>query len=584
MAIALRAYLSPTLVLLAFDWPEGAGTPDFLGFAIKREPGFDLLGNLQAGPSWLPNRIGFNGPPAEGLPDFPSNEAPIQKFMWWDSRVTLPAAGTQLTYTVYPVLGSKESHDIDVSQVASLTITLPPHVENGVGSYFNRAVVRSQAFDQVMKALGVDPSVAPSPENELKLREWLGNGMEQAVPDFIQAGGDIEGAIYHLTDELFIIPALTAASTARNVRLVYDAHTSTNAAGDVVPSPNQKVIDDLGAQITFKPRTKTNIMHDKFLVRGASLTNPSPSPVAVTMGSANYTTEGLSEQANLVHSFESNELAMLYLERALQLENDPAKAATAAGADWSNWLTVGDVGVRAFFSPEPTGQRKSIDRIVEAILSAHSSVIFCLFDPTDKPLRDAAFAAADNGKMMFGLVNRIADSEPVPGHNPPHADELAAMELYHRSRDNKDVIDAEYFHPDTLPAGFQPEFRVFPGEQLPPYPEVIIHHKFVVIDAEGESPIIFSGSQNLSKNSVNNNDENLLEMRSKRIAGIYLAEFLRLYEHYRARAAWNARKKAELAGHPTSDIFQLATTSSWASKHYQPGTPEYKARLAMVAP
>jgi hypothetical protein len=52
-----RSYLSPTLVLLAFDWPDGAFREDFLGFAIERQPGFE-----RAAKSWLPNRIGFQGP------------------------------------------------------------------------------------------------------------------------------------------------------------------------------------------------------------------------------------------------------------------------------------------------------------------------------------------------------------------------------------------------------------------------------------------------------------------------------------------------------------------------------------------
>jgi hypothetical protein len=41
------------------------------------------------------------------------------------------------------------------------------------------------------------------------------------------------------------------------------------------------------------------------------------------------------------------------------------------------------------------------------------------------------------------------------------------------------------------------------------------------------------------------NDENLLEItESPRLAGIYLAEFLRLYEHYRARMAFDRRQAA----------------------------------------
>ena len=67
-----------------------------------------------------------------------------------------------------------------------------------------------------------------------------------------------------------------------------------------------------------------------------------------------------------------------------------------------------------------------------------------------------------------------------------------------------------------------------------------IHHKFIVIDAETENPIIYTGSNNLSENSTHHNDENLLEIKgSPELAQTYFAEFIRLYEHYRARALWN---------------------------------------------
>ena len=96
---AARAYLSPTLVLLAFDWPDGEQRADFLGFAITRTPGFlDLTTGVLAASSLLPNRLSFNGPPAEGQPDFPSDKAPIQKFMWWDARLEGLPTGQSIAY------------------------------------------------------------------------------------------------------------------------------------------------------------------------------------------------------------------------------------------------------------------------------------------------------------------------------------------------------------------------------------------------------------------------------------------------------------------------------------------------------
>ncbi|HKQ20622.1 MAG TPA: phospholipase D-like domain-containing protein, partial [Nitrososphaeraceae archaeon] len=256
---------------------------------------------------------------------------------------------------------------------------------------------------------------------------------------------------------------------------------------------------------------------------------------------------------------------------------------------WSHTVSVGDAGVRVFFSPEKEQVNNpsslSIETIVEAIHSANSSVIFCLFTPTDERLRQACFALGDSGKMMFGLVNHISSDEPeihTTNSGNVRTDELAALEIYHRSKEAKDVIGSEFFRADKVPPGFRPEINIFPGEKPPEYSPVIIHHKFVVIDAETESPIVYTGSANMSRNSVYHNDENLLEIKgSPRLARIYLAEFLRLYEHYRARARFiEFKKKGESA---LKDGLTLQKDRSWAKKHYTPGTPEFKARLRMLA-
>src|SRR5512136_839152 len=95
--VKIRSFASPTLILLAFDWKDGGDRDDFLGFAIERKPGFS--GKPK---SWLPNRIGFDGP-VKGK-DFPSDQAPIQKFMWWDARIDDKDHEKTFTYTVTPVV------------------------------------------------------------------------------------------------------------------------------------------------------------------------------------------------------------------------------------------------------------------------------------------------------------------------------------------------------------------------------------------------------------------------------------------------------------------------------------------------
>ena len=296
-------------------------------------------------------------------------------------------------------------------------------------------------------------------------------------------------------------------------------------------------------------------------------------PANLLCGSANFTAGGLTSQANLIHTFKSAELAKVYFDREQLLKTDPAMSKAAEAADWSSPITVGDAGLRVFFSPERKDERLSIDDIVSAIHRARSSVLFCLFTPTDDKLRNACFAVGDAGKMMFGLVNNI--SQPSENADMARADTQAAVALYHRSRENRDVYSKVWYA--NPPAGFFAERELFPGEKRPPYPPVLIHHKFIVIDGETSSPIIYSGSANMSNASLYNNDENLLEIKnSTRLAQIYMAEFFRLYENYRARAV--QQKAAE--ENKTASL-SLAKDSSWAKNDYTPGDPKYRSRQAM---
>jgi phosphatidylserine/phosphatidylglycerophosphate/cardiolipin synthase-like enzyme len=578
--IIARAYLSPTLILLAIDWPEGETRKDFLGFAIKRTPGFrDFKTRKQEKSSWLPNRINFNGPPPPGKPDFPSEEAPIQKFNWWDSRVDEEDRGAKFTYEFWPVVGTKTKHSLVKKAKSTIEVVLPKHEENGIGTYFNRAVVSSQSFSRKLKALGIDKNNPPTQKQATYLRTWLANDLELVIPQFLKNSRELAGAIYHLTDNEWVIPAFRDFAQAKKAAICYDAKP-TGSGAKKKPTCNKDVVDELGDKIIFSPRDKTSIMHNKFLVAGPSVIG-GDDPRTLLCGSANFTTSGLTTQANLLHTFDSPALAQYYLERYRIIKDNPTKGETAAhNTGWSDMVTVGDAGIRVYFSPESGKQRESIDTIVRAIHAARSSVLFCLFCPTDEELRQACFAAGDNGKMMFGLVNNISEPDPNADPETMYADELANMELYHRSKEKRDVIEAAYFNATKLPAGFELEYRLFPGEKAPGYAPVIIHHKFIVIDAETENPIIYSGSANMSKNSVNNNDENLLEIvGSRRLASTYLAEFMRLYEHYRARANDIKFKKGT-----DKETYKLSKDSSWAAKYYIVGSPEYKSRVNMSKP
>lgn len=588
MSVSVRSYLSPTLVLLAFDWPKAAGRDDFLGFAIRRTPGFwSADGQARAASSWLPNRLTFDGPAADTQGDAPTDQAPIQKFMWWDARIDPPDRGQAFRYDVYPVVGSPTSLHVLDAEASVCEVTLPAHVEDGVGTWFNRAVVSSQAFAKMARALHLGAGEAPTPEQALRLRTWLANDLQDTFGSMLDDAKRAVSAVYHLTDPIWAIPAFEAFGQAHGpdaLAIVYDAHETKRGGGrPPLPSPNAPAVERLTGLATLAPRDRTRIMHNKFIVTDAG--GGDAQPARVLTGSANFTTEGITEQANVLHTFDSAVLAGLYNARAQALAANPTIAATAKLAPgWSEPVRVGSAQVRVSFSPEPGKARTQIETIVGAIGAARHSVAFCLFMPTDEALRNACFDAGDRGLMMFGLVNQInvrsaTNAEAVQQDGgAPNAAQLANLALYHRSRDHRDVIDAAYFSPATVPAGFETELRLFPGEKPPAYPPVIIHHKFIVIDAEGANPVVYSGSANMSQNSEHYNDENLLEIRDPRIAAIYLAEFLRLYEHYRARALAIESQRDKRV----QRTLALQPDARWAKKYFVAGSPEAKARIALA--
>ncbi|HJY64738.1 MAG TPA: phospholipase, partial [Ignavibacteria bacterium] len=70
---------------------------------------------------------------------------------------------------------------------------------------------------------------------------------------------------------------------------------------------------------------------------------------------------------------------------------------------------------------------------------------------------------------------------------------------------------------------------------------------------------------------------NLLEIKGNtHLAQIYLCEFMRLYEHYKARASYKKWEKNE------KTTYKLTSNSSWSKKYYKKGTPEFKSRVNMA--
>lgn len=83
--------------------------------------------------------------------------------------------------------------------------------------------------------------------------------------------------------------------------------------------------------------------------------------------------------------------------------------------------------------------------------------------------------------------------------------------------------------------------------------------------------------------------ENLLEIKGNTaLAAVYFAEFMRLYNHYRARAVWEAqhgataKAKAKGAKSGQDPLVLKVTRDEWVREAYKKGTTDYAARTRLT--
>lgn len=561
MATTVKAYASPGCTLLAFDWAAGRSHPDFLGFAIQRDPGFAANGK----PQYLFNKLDFVPITRNSRPKG-SDQAPIQKFNWWDGGLKPSDRGRKFRYTVTPVLGTGPGDLHLLSQQAgSADVTVPQVLKGKIATYFNRAVVSAQSFAQL---------VAKGAKLETQM-DWLANGLQDAIPNLLDETDDFDCAIYHLNDRRWILPAFQAFKGSGSITYFDKPSDQTSVEGLKALPENP--------QISRHARTRISaLMHDKFIV-----SHHAGKAKSVLMGSANFTPEAQTVQANLLHVIHSPQLAALYLARANLLAADTPTADIKPLAGWVNVTDIAGTDLRVFFPPEPTNKREFLDTVTDAVSKATSSVLFCMFTASDALLMNAIFAIGDSkDKLIYGLLNSIEDTDALTKEGKPKKFSPIAVTIFHRSQANPDTVKYDRFTQANAPAGFLPELSTinvskYSGGKGPPI-AVHIHHKFIVIDGDTAHPTIYSGSPNFSNASEHSNDENILEIRNnKLLTNIYVAEFMRLYNHYRARAIWDRMhsgakvKKSTAADDP---LVLKRTRDEWAGEAYKTGTKAYLAR------
>lgn len=538
--LSVNAVAGTHVVLLGLDLSEQA-RKKCLGFAIRRED------HTEGEVAWMRGTKTFEstdpglGPGGQAS----SREHPFQSFQWADYSAH---PNYDYTYRVTALTGTPTK----LVEGATVSVTVRTEAEYGPkhSVFFNRGSLATQEYARRFQDR--PPSKLPPAEAEAA-RRWLSRGLEEAIGEFIdRAKNDdfgLYGAIYEFRWPSVLERIASAKARGVDVRVLYDAIKSDTR------DPNEAAIDasTIPAGVCI-PRTRGTIMHNKFFV----LTKKGK-PVAVWTGSTNLSENGIFGQSNVGHLIEDAGIARTYLDYFNEMSTDPV------AGDERDWVDANNprppvpwpADLTEVFSPH-TGT-SILDWYAQIAGSATTGLFMTfafgmderfvsVYDSADDVLRFALMEKEGNGA---GLAQGRIDVRRI--RNLPNV----IVALGNRIVTNS--FDRWLKEADGI------------GRNVD-----WVHTKYMLVDPLGPKPVVVTGSANFSEASTNKNNENMLVIRGdKRVADIYLGEFMRLYSHYAFREAVKiARENGETDWRPQF----LSPNASWQNDYYRVGSQRFRRR------
>lgn len=539
--LAVRAVAGTHVVMLGFDLPE-ADCDGLLGFGIHRTD------HTEGEAYWLRGTKTFaqTDPHFAAGSTYSTREHPIQGFTWSDF-----SAKPAHTYT-YRVVAWKGVPDA-LTPFRTVEVTIDTEAEAGDGHhvFFNRGAAASQEYARRFDPL---PPLDRAPPEDPRWA-WLSRGANEAIHAFVaRAAGPGHGL--RVSAYEFRLPAFAQALQAArargvDVRVIYDGNASPpQADGRIFPRDDNRDcsrdagLDDLRTERVTRSDVKSPpISHHKFIVwtKGGK-------PQAVLTGSTNFSAGGVFGQSNAVHVVDHKGVAADYLK---------VWSTIAVNPDWKGLKqTLGALngplpdrpaaGTRAVFSPQPDAAAL---RWYAKLATETDGALFMTFAFGMNDLFKAAYTTG-RAPLRYALMDKLL---PSGVRQAQRAAEEAEMLALRRKVENRVAVGNRIL---------TNRFDRWLAERLTGLNEHVqfIHTKFMLLDPLGNDPVVVAGSANFSDASTVANDENMLVIRGdRRVADIYVGEYMRLWNHYAFRE-WLASPDGQAAD---GEFKHLDVTNRW---------------------
>ena len=125
------------------------------------------------------------------------------------------------------------------------------------------------------------------------------------------------------------------------------------------------------------------------------------------------------------------------------------------------------------------------------------------------------------------------------------------------------ILTSFAFLKGQVSASFQAEWGGGMGQ--------VIHDKFIVVDFNDHTPLVFTGSSNLAEGGEMQNGDNLLCIADRATAIAYGVEAIRLVDHYHFRAIMQSATGDQ-------SLTLQANAANWWTPYYDPANIKYHDR------
>jgi phosphatidylserine/phosphatidylglycerophosphate/cardiolipin synthase-like enzyme len=291
---------------------------------------------------------------------------------------------------------------------------------------------------------------------------------ESAITDLLKNTKiSFYGAFFEINAKPVIDEIINTYERGVDVRLVIEKDNVKKDAVKILLKSGIPVVAD----------NRNGFMHNKFAVFDNAI---------VWTGSYNLTFNDGHKNNNNAIEIHSEEIAKIYLDEFNEMFDQKIFGNKKEYTVFSSYkkkyyVKIKDTDINVYFSPEDNIERIILERIKKAKKSVH----FMAFSFTSEKLGEEMIRLRKKGILVGGIIEKIGSN----------------------------TSSSEYV-----------KMRLEGIQVLTDKNKYRMHHKVIIIDEE----TVITGSYNFSKNANEKNDENIIILHNKEIAGLFFKEFLKL--------------------------------------------------------